>query len=364
MLPPIPDLPTSQGHTVKISIINGGLSCLPAAFLVDPTIKGHEEIRLSNYSFLVESMHHDRKLLFDLAFMKDLDERMPPALKRIFEGGPGGIDASYDVPDTLIQHGVSLSSVNEIVWSHSHIDHMGDPSVFPASTDLVVGPGFRETSMPGYPTNPDAFLLDSAFEGRNVREINFSTSSLSVGGFRAVDYFDDGSFYILEGTGHTVNHLCALARTTEDTFVLLAADACHHVGSLRPSEYLPLPDTIWPSVWENYSQLTQNSSCTCSCFKAILPESSMSQSSFYGIAPGMHEDPQNARDTVQKLKAFDAHDDVFVIITHDPSLIDVVDFFPKPLNQWKEKPWAELGRWRFLADFKDAITEASKQETV
>jgi hypothetical protein len=172
--------------------------------------------------------------------------------------------------------------------------------------------------------------------------------------------FQHRQIWLSNGTGHTMNHLCALARTTEDTFVLLAADACHHVGSLRPSEYLPLPDTISPSVWEKYSHMTQNSSCTCSCFKAILPESSMSKSSFYGIAPGMHEDPQNARDTVQKLKAFDAHDDVLVIITHDQSLIDVVDFFPKPLNQWKEKNWAELGRWRFLADFKDAITEESK----
>lgn len=355
MLPPIPDLPASQGHVVKVSIINGGLSHLPAAFLIDPTIKGHEDIRLSNYSFLIESMRRNKKLLFDLAFMKDLDERMPPALKRIFEGGPGGVDASYDIPDTLISHGIPLSSVNEIFWSHSHIDHVGDPSVFPPSTNLVVGPGFRTTSMPGYPTNPEAFLLDSAFEGRKVREIDFSISDLTIGGFRAVDYFDDGSFYVLEGTGHTVNHLCALARTTEDTFVLLAGDACHHVGSLRPSEYLPLPDTISPSVWERYSRSTQKSSCSCSCFKAILLESS--SNSFYGIAPGMHEDPEKARETVERLKAFDAHESVLTIIAHDPSLLDVVEFFPKPLNQWKQENWADLGRWRFLADFKDAITE-------
>ena len=70
----------------------------------------------------------------------------------------------------------------------------------------------------------------------------------------------------------------------------------------------------------------------------------------------MHEDPAKALDTVQKLKAFDAHDNVLVIIAHDPSLIDVLDFFPKTLNDWKKEGWAEAGRWRFLADFKDAVT--------
>jgi glyoxylase-like metal-dependent hydrolase (beta-lactamase superfamily II) len=353
MLPPIPELPPSQDHTVKVSIINGALSHLPAGLLVEPTIKGHEDIRLANYSFLIESSHRDKKIIFDLAFMKDFDDRMPPALKRIFEGGPGGVDATYDIPDTLVQHGLPLSTINEIIWSHSHIDHVGDPSVFPSSTDLVAGPGFQASSMPGYPANPEAFLLDSAFQGREVREIDFSVSSLNIGGFRAVDYFEDGSFYILEGTGHTMNHLCALARTTEDTFILLAGDACHHLGSLRPSEYLLLPASISPSVWEAYSQSAETS-CSCSCFRPLLPKETHSRS-FYGIAPGMHEDPGRAIETVRKLKAFDAHENVLLIITHDPSLIGVVEFFPRSLNDWKREKWAEAARWRFLADFKDAI---------
>jgi glyoxylase-like metal-dependent hydrolase (beta-lactamase superfamily II) len=358
MLPAIPELPLSQGHTVKVSIMNGALSHLPAGLLVDPTIHGHEDIQLANYSFLIESPHRGKKIVFDLAFMKDLDHRMPPALKRILESGPGGVDASYDIPDTLVQHEVPLSSINEIFWSHSHIDHVGDPSVFPTSTDLIVGPGFKASSMPGYPANPEALLLDSAFHGRQVREVDFSRSALNIGDLRAVDYFEDGSFYILEGTRHTMDHLCALARTTEDTFILLAGDACHHVGSLRPSEYLPLPDSISPSVWEAYSRSAETS-CSCSCFKSLLPTGTYSEA-FYGIAPGMHEDPRKAVETVQKLKAFDAHENVLVIIAHDPSLVGLVDFFPKSLNDWKRENWEEAARWRFLADFRNAVDPDTK----
>lgn len=76
---PALDLPASRGHTVKVSIINGGRSRMPANLLVEPAIKGHEMVHLPCYSFLVESSHTNQKVLFDLAFMKNLEERMPPA---------------------------------------------------------------------------------------------------------------------------------------------------------------------------------------------------------------------------------------------------------------------------------------------
>ena len=86
------------------------------------------------------------------------------------------------------------------VVSHPHFDHTGDPSTFPASTDLVVGPGFKDAMLPGWPANPDAVVRESDYEGRNLREISFS-ESLEIGGCRAVDYFGDGSFYLLDTPG-------------------------------------------------------------------------------------------------------------------------------------------------------------------
>ena len=55
--------------------------------------------------------------------------------------------------------------------------------------------------MPGFPSNPDAPIRESDYKGRNVREISFADSSLRLGRFRALDYFGDGSFYLLDSPG-------------------------------------------------------------------------------------------------------------------------------------------------------------------
>jgi hypothetical protein len=47
--------------------------------------------------------------------------------------------------------------------SHWHFDHIGDMSKFPNSVNNVVGPGFKENLLPGYPSNPDSALLESDY---------------------------------------------------------------------------------------------------------------------------------------------------------------------------------------------------------
>jgi hypothetical protein len=48
--------------------------------------------------------------------------------------------------------------------SHWHWDHIGDPSTFPETTDLVVGPGFKNAMLPGAPANPDSPILESDYK--------------------------------------------------------------------------------------------------------------------------------------------------------------------------------------------------------
>lgn len=47
--------------------------------------------------------------------------------------------------------------------SHWHFDHIGDMSTFPSSTKIIVGPGFKENSLPGYPANPKSTLLETDY---------------------------------------------------------------------------------------------------------------------------------------------------------------------------------------------------------
>jgi hypothetical protein len=82
------------------------------------------------------------------------------------------VKVNKDVPEQLTEQGIPLTSVSAIICSHSHIDHVGDPSVFPSSVDLVLGPSFKSEHMPGYPTNPQGLLLD--------RLISLPVISLSV----------------------------------------------------------------------------------------------------------------------------------------------------------------------------------------
>lgn len=92
-------------------------------------------------------------------------------------------------------------------------------TTFPLSTELVVGEGTTANILPPYPSNEKSLIhedhLKSVFflsfllstmvssypRGRKLTEISFSKSKLSIGGFRAHDYFGDGSLYLLDAPG-------------------------------------------------------------------------------------------------------------------------------------------------------------------
>jgi len=332
-------LPASD-KTVSVKAIDGGrIALAPADLVWSPVVPGRETFDAISYAFLVESQSQNKSIMFDLGIRKDIENATPANTKWFkLPNGPKVI-VERDVASQLRDGGVDLESINAIIWSHSHIDHIGDTSKFPSSTELVLGPGSIGSLFPLYPENPESGVQKSDFAGRKVTEIQMEDFDLDIGGFKAHDYFGDGSFYVLNVPGHAVGHVAALARVTPLTFIFLGADTCHHAGMLRPNlgihKHYPCPGhLIFNSVSHHFYQegeTTAMSSRSRPLLTIAVPKA----------------DTQCSIDIAAN---FDAHPDVWVVLAHDTSLQGTIELFPATLNQWKEKRWKERVIWAFLEE--------------
>lgn len=352
--PPNLNIPSST-TTVSVRIIDttSHISGIDIKGFVSPHIKGHDYLDCPAYSFLIEHPS-GRNLLFDLGVRKDWENYSQRIVNRIKDGG-WTVTVRQGVREQLGEHGFDGNSIEAIIWSHWHWDHVGDPSTFDTKTALVVGPGFKKAFTPGYPSNKDSPILESDYAGRELREISFD-QGLNIGRFQAFDYFGDGSFYLLDSPGHAIGHICGLARVTSnpDSFIFMGGDACHHGGEFRPTKFLPLPSSISPNPFDPKSPTP----CPGSLFNDLLRDKDK-EKPFYEIAKlgekGVASDADEADETIRKVEEADAHDDIFVVMAHDETLLGVVDFFPKTANNFKENGWVNETRWLFLKDFRGAV---------
>jgi len=153
------------GAVAKVSIIDSTvrLGGAPDSILITPKLEGFDVLpTLPFLSFLIESPA-GKKAVFDLAVPFDpLNSYAPAVVEQILVAG---FEATVDkhIADILKDGGVNPASINSVIWSHYHYDHIGDIRTFPFTTEIVVGPGFSKAYLPGYPTNPNSTLRDSYF---------------------------------------------------------------------------------------------------------------------------------------------------------------------------------------------------------
>ncbi|KAJ6590584.1 hypothetical protein DFH09DRAFT_207932 [Mycena vulgaris] len=322
---------------------------VPAGLFMSPILPGHENLRCPVFAFLIGNVATKQRVMFDLGPRKDLQNVAPSVAVAI---KAFAMPVSRDIVEQLIDAGVTLDSISAVIWSHAHFDHTGDMSKFPSSTDLVFGQDMVKTTSA---SNPKSQLLESDLAGRKLVELDFANSQLEFGGLKAHDFFGDGSFYVLNAPGHLAGHVCALARVTPTSFVVLGGDACHHAGVLRPTEALhkhfPCPGEILAATCRSISATHFPPVDSTGAFDLAAHTSPL-----LDVAEnGYYEDPPTARASIKNIGSFDANADVFVVLAHDESLMSVIEPFPASLDGWQAKGWKDLVTWAFLAEENPAF---------
>ncbi|KAG9826520.1 UDP-glucoronosyl and UDP-glucosyl transferase, partial [Aureobasidium melanogenum] len=311
-------VPVSDQVVDVFAIDTGAILDVSTSTFIKPVYQGSERLHCPAYVFLIKHTS-GRRVLFDLGLRHDWMNLPPQKVEAINRNG-WRITAGKPLTEVLAEHGIDVAqgAVDAVIWSHPHLDHVGDISVFPKATTLVVGKGFKIEHMPGYPLNPNSGVWNSDFEGRDVQQIDFG-ESLTIGGFPAHDFFGDGSFFLLDTPGHMKSHMCGLVRVSADPprFVFMGGDIAHHPGQIRPSSHRPLP-------------VSRPSLRLVGSDKNVKTSESGLEEPFYEPSPGVHHDLNILQESLGSVRKFDGDDRFLILLAHDSS----VHGHYKRMQQW------------------------------
>ncbi|KAG6825125.1 hypothetical protein H0H92_004617 [Tricholoma furcatifolium] len=220
-LPP----PSSDQEFCNVSALEAGAIGLVLNEYIDAA--AGEVLYAPSLSFLIQHSKSSHKFVFDLGIRKDWHNYPPNAILDN-SGSNMELRVTQDVVDSLSKGGLSPTDINTICLSHCHFDHVGDTKPFMKSTFLVggaVAPYFEY----GYPVHLDSSLASDLLPKDRTTFLTYETWA-PVGPFcRALDFYGDGSLYIVDAAGHYPGHLTVLARTSSDGgWIFLAGDSAHH----------------------------------------------------------------------------------------------------------------------------------------
>ncbi|KAG5637087.1 hypothetical protein H0H81_005820 [Sphagnurus paluster] len=178
-------------------------------------------------SFLIQHVKRPEKLVFDLVIRRDWLNLPPQAIAIDYENN-FDLRVQQDIVDSLAKGGLEPTDINTVCLSHCHFDHVGDHKLFPTGT-FMVGAAAAELFEPGYPTNPTSSFSSDLLPHDRTLYLK-SDGWKPIGPFpHGLDFYGDGSLYIVDSLGHHPGHLNILARTSSDgVWLLLAGDSAHH----------------------------------------------------------------------------------------------------------------------------------------
>lgn len=233
-LPP----PSGPSQTYwDISVIDSAHLPLPLSMYPNPNHRPYVPV----LSFLLRHSHfpNRRPTLFDASIAPSVLEPdanhspIPPYAHNVVVPMFSPFRISMPVPEALAQGGLRTDDIEHVILSHLHWDHIGDPRWFKRA-NFIVGEGCKSLLENGYPHQENSqFKADLLPEDRTTF-LSTSEKWPPLGPFpHALDYFGDGSLYIVDSPGHLPGHINALIRiaptpAVPNNWVYLAGDAAHH----------------------------------------------------------------------------------------------------------------------------------------
>ncbi|KAF2119453.1 beta-lactamase-like protein [Lophiotrema nucula] len=248
--------PAQDQTYVTISALEAGHLTLPEKLFVtdaDPD----KRATVPSLAFLIQhpTSTVTQKLVFDLGLKRNFSGYRDAQQHHISQRQPTVV--SPDAAESLRKGGLPPEDVDTVILSHVHWDHVGTPSDF-SKAEFVVGSGtlhlLANGGGPLYPAeifNPDELPKSRTKELPPAREedgpkafaqqTNHAWQPLAS--FPAViDFYGDGSLYIVDAPGHLYGHVNLLARTGPKKWVYLGGDCCHDPRILRGEKGIALYD--------------------------------------------------------------------------------------------------------------------------
>ncbi|KAI4632150.1 uncharacterized protein J4E87_001621 [Alternaria ethzedia] len=245
--------PAHDQAYVTISALEAGQLTLPERLFVtdaDP----EKRATVPSLSFLIR--HGASNLVFDLGLKRDFSGYREAQQHHIAQRQPTSV--SPDAAESLRKGGLDPKDVDVVMLSHVHWDHVGTSSDF-TNARFVVGSGTMHLLANGggplYPAeifNPDELPADRTSELPPVRKAEALRAFKNqleelewkpLAGFPAsIDFYGDGSLFIIDAPGHLFGHINLLARTGPKKWAYLGGDCCHDPRILSGEKRIALYD--------------------------------------------------------------------------------------------------------------------------
>ncbi|KAB5580387.1 beta-lactamase-like protein [Coniochaeta sp. 2T2.1] len=227
-------LPEERQSYVTVSPILGGQITLPEKFFINPA-DATARHTVPSLSFLIthpgHGDHGPQTLLFDLGLRSKITGYSEPQQHHLVNRKPYLLGPG--VAATLTEGGIDPGDIDTVILSHVHYDHHGDPEHF-SSSQFIVGPGTTRLLEHGLDSgashqhfSKDLLPPDRTTELPSLYDETTQYKWQSLGPFSAIDFYNDGSIYILDSPGHLPGHINLLCRISAKKWVCLCGDAYH-----------------------------------------------------------------------------------------------------------------------------------------